>query len=54
MFTQNIINNYLQIPGIDGMLLALPEIFIFCSTFVNFLLIVIPILIISLGIQKEI
>ena len=26
MFTQNIINNYLQIPGIDGMLLAIPEI----------------------------
>ena len=32
MFTQNIINNYLLIPGIDGMLLAIPEIFIFCST----------------------
>ena len=38
MFTQNIINNYLQIPGIDGMLLAMPEIFIFCSTLILMIL----------------
>ena len=38
MFTKNIINNYLQIPGIDGMLLAIPEIFIFCSTLILMIL----------------
>ena len=38
MFTQNIINNYLQIPGIDGMILAMPEIFIFCSTLILMIL----------------
>ena len=38
MFTQNIIKNYLQIPGIDGMLLAIPEIFIFCSTLILMIL----------------
>ena len=38
MFTLNIIKNYLEIPGIDGMLLAMPEIFIFCSTLILMIL----------------
>ena len=38
MFSENILNNYPLNIGIDGILLALPEIFIFCSTLILMIL----------------